>query len=94
MKKLAPRIGVEPTLVDVRDYKARWGNCTDQGEVHFNWMIATAPTFVMQYVVAHELCHLVHHNHGPEFWDLLETVVPDWKARKEWLKVHGPELIV
>ncbi len=65
------------------------GKLHKQGNISLNWRIVLAPTSIIDYVVAHELCHLVHHNHSKEFWKLLQSIFPDYKERKEWLRVNG-----
>jgi len=88
-KRYSAQIVVEPKSVGIKSYKSRWGSCNSKGEVYFNWRIIMAPQSVIDYVVAHELCHLVHHNHSKVYYKLLESVVPDYKKSKEWLKING-----
>ncbi|MHB1459527.1 MAG: M48 family metallopeptidase [Armatimonadota bacterium] len=85
----AKRFDLKPVNVVVKDLRSQWGSCTSRGEIAFNWKIAIAPISIMDYVVAHELCHLIHHDHSKEYWRLLESVMPDYKERKEWLRVNG-----
>jgi hypothetical protein len=72
--------------------KKRWGSCTSAGNLNFNWRIIMAPIEVVRYVVVHELCHLVHHNHSRDFWEYVESFVPDYKRSKEWLKKNQHRL--
>ena len=90
--RYAKQIGVTPRNIHVKDYRSRWGGCSHAGEVTFNWHIIMAPNRIVDYVVAHELCHLVHHNHSAKYWKLLSSVFPDWRECKEWLKLHGKGL--
>lgn len=83
------RLGVSYRGLAVKTLKQRWGSCTSDGVMNFNWKIIIAPMSIVDYVVAHELCHRVHHDHSKEFWRLLERVMPDYKAKKEWLRVNG-----
>ena len=62
--KYAQQIGVQPSKIRVREYKSRWGSCRVRGEVSYNWRIIITPNPVVDYVVVHELCHLIHHNHS------------------------------
>ncbi len=87
-------VGVETGVIRVRDFKSRWGSCTPYGDLEFNWVIVMAPNRVVDYVVIHELCHLLHHDHSPQFWKEVERVMPDYKEHKEWLKQYGHGLIV
>ncbi len=77
-----------------RRMKSRWGSCSYHGELCFNWLLIMAPIEVVDYVVIHELCHLVHHNHSQKFWNLVHTYMPDYKQHKEWLKQHGNRLML
>jgi len=91
-KKLAELIGKAPTYIGVKGYKSRWGSCHLDGRIYFNWRLIMAPAWVIDYVVLHELCHLVHHNHSRNYWSLVETVMPDYRNAKNWLKVNGATL--
>lgn len=88
--RLAKMVGVKPRSVSVRDYKARWGSCSSRGDITYNWKIILAPHRIVDYVVVHELCHLLEHNHSPRYWKHVERHVPDWKARRDWLKANPP----
>ena len=89
VKLYAPRIGAEPSRVEVRDLGYRWGSCGQAGGVNFNWQTIVLPAGVVDYVVVHELVHLREPNHTPEFWTRVERVLPDYQQRKEWLAVNG-----
>lgn len=86
VQRYAQLIGVQPTSIGVKSFKARWGSCSAKGRIDFNWKIILAPNRMVDYVVVHELCHLKHHDHSPKFWKEVERVVPDYLACKEWLK--------
>ena len=88
----APAIGVEPARVQIRDQRSRWGSCSTRGTLSFNWRLVLAPFDVLDYVVVHELCHLREPNHSRRFWKLVEQRRPDWRAQRDWLHEHGPEL--
>ena len=79
-------VGVIPNSVSVRDYKSRWGSCSTKGDVTYNWRIILAPHRIVDYVVIHELCHMLEHNHSPRYWKQVERHVPDWKERRDWLR--------
>lgn len=85
----AKRLDLEPQKVILKDLRSQWGSCTSRGEIAFNWKIVVAPISIIDYVVAHELCHIVHHDHSKEYWRLLQSILPDYKERKEWLRVNG-----
>lgn len=80
------------TSITIRDQKTRWGSCSSRGTLSFNYRLIFAPPKILDYVVVHELCHLTHMNHSKEFWNMVSSVMPDYKECKAWLKEHGHEL--
>lgn len=80
--------------ITIRDQKTRWGSCSSKGTLSFNWRLMLAPPAILDYVVVHELCHLTHMNHSPDFWRAVETVCPDYRSARKWLKDHGHELVL
>ena len=74
-----PRIGVRCRRVSIRDTRSRFGSCSSQGSLSFSWRLALAPRRILDYVVVHELCHLVHLDHSRRFWSLVERVRPDFR---------------
>ena len=85
-ERLAKVVGVTPNSISVQSYKSRWGSCSIKGDLTFNWKIILAPHRIVDYVVVHELCHLLEHNHSPRFWKSVERHVPEWKDCRNWLK--------
>ena len=83
------RIGVTPSSVRIIELKNRWASCSDKGNLNFHWKIMMTPMKILDYIVVHELVHLVHPNHTEAFWNGLDKVLPDYKERKEWLRVNG-----
>lgn len=94
VKRFAPLVGVEPTGIAIKTFKSRWGSCTVKGALEFNWQIMMAPNRMVDYVVIHELCHLIRHDHSPEFWKEVARVMPDYQQCRDWLKVNGGRLRV
>jgi predicted metal-dependent hydrolase len=92
--RYSPIVGVETNGYKVKEFQSRWGSCTPSGRVDMNWKIIMAPNRVVDYVVVHELCHLKQHDHSPQFWKLVENIIPDYAESKEWLRVHGASLMV
>jgi len=92
VKRYAKMIGVEFNSVGLKTYKSRWGSCSVEGDITFNWKIIMAPNRIVDYVVAHELCHLIHHDHSPKFWREVERIMPNYAECKEWLKINGAGL--
>lgn len=90
----AEQIGVSPQIVKVKRYKSRWGSCSSRGVVSYNWKIILAPHPVIDYLVVHELCHLLHMNHSAAFWSSVERVMPDYRQHRTWLKQNGIRLTV
>ena len=89
----AATIGRKVTRITVRDTKSRWGSCSAAGSLSFSWRLIMAPEPVLDYVVAHEVAHLIEMNHGPRFWRLVRTMVADPAAQRAWLKRHRAELL-
>jgi predicted metal-dependent hydrolase len=89
----AAELGVRWSRIEIRDQRSRWGSCSTRGNLSFNWRLVLAPFEVLDYVVVHELCHLREPNHSRRFWRLVESRRPDWRAHRDWLHEHGPELL-
>jgi len=92
-RALAARLGRSVTRVGVRDPKSRWGSCSSKGALSFSWRLVLAPEPVIDYVVAHEVAHLVEMNHGPRFWRVVAGLCPDSAGPRAWLKRHRLELL-
>jgi len=86
------RVGVKPNKVTVKEQKKRWGSCSSKGNLNFNWRAVMASSNVLDYIVVHEMCHLVHLNHSKDFWDMVQSILPDYGTRREWLKKNGVRL--
>jgi predicted metal-dependent hydrolase len=89
----AKRLDVTYTRLSIRDQRTRWGSCTRAGSLSFNWRLVLAPSAVLSYVVVHELCHRIRHDHSPEFWALVAESRPTYTEERAWLHEHGPELL-
>lgn len=89
----ARKLGVTYQHVTVRNQRTRWGSCSSKGNLNFNCLLALVPPEVFDYVVVHELCHLIELNHSPGFWAEVEKQLPNYKACRKWLKDHGSSLI-
>ncbi|MDA9927013.1 M48 family metallopeptidase [Amylibacter sp.] len=85
---------VEPTSINLKDYKAMWGSCSPKGVVSYNWRIILAPHKIVDYIVVHELCHLIEPNHSSKYWKQVRSVIPDYENSKEWLKNNGSSLLI
>ncbi len=88
--RFARRLRVQPRAVRVGAPRRRWGSCSADGVLRFNWRVMTAPPEVVDYVVVHELCHLLHPHHQTPFWEAVAAVLPDYRARREALRAQDP----
>ena len=86
-------IGVSPRDMKVRNYKTRWGSCDKKGSLTFNFHLIKAPHSIVNYVVVHELCHIIQPNHSKFFWNEVAKYDPYYKDHKKWLKENGNLLI-
>lgn len=82
-----------PRDIRVKRMTSRWGSCGPRNDINLNWLLAFTPPTVLEYVVVHEICHIRHRNHSPEYWDLVSSLMTDWPAQRLWLKNHGGELM-
>lgn len=89
----AELIGVRYGRITIRNQRTRWGSCSAKGNLNFNCMLTQVPEPVCDYVIVHELCHRLEMNHSARFWSLVESVLPDYKARRKWLRDNGGALI-
>ncbi len=85
--------GLRYSRIVIKDTISRWGSCTRDGVLMFSWRLVMAPAEVQRYVVAHEVAHLAHLDHGPAFWALTRTLSSHHKDATRWLREHGSELI-
>lgn len=90
--ELAARIDMRPARISVRDTQSRWGSCSTERSLSFSWRLILAPHFVLDYVVAHEVAHMRHMNHGPRFWKLVKDLAIDSDGAQAWLGRNGPLL--
>lgn len=92
IEKYSLKLKVAPCKVVIKDQKTRWGSCSKKGNINLNWRLIMAPLHVIDYVVVHELCHLKVMNHSKDFWNLVESIQPNYTEGREWLKVNGNRL--
>lgn len=85
----AKNLGVSFKEAKIGDSKFRWGSCTPNDNVIFNWRLIKAPMFVIDYVIVHELAHLLEQNHTPRFWNIVRTQTPTMEKAKDWLQKCG-----
>lgn len=85
-------LGVAIRRVSVRDQSSRWGSCSSTGVLSYSWRLILAPSFVLDYLAAHEVAHVIEMNHSRRFWRLVEKICPDMGRAKAWLDAHGTDL--
>ena len=89
----ADRLGVAYRRIRIGGQRTLWGSCSARGTLSFNWRLVLTPPDVVDYVVVHELCHLLVPNHSRAFWSLVERHRPGWREQRTWLREYGPELL-
>jgi predicted metal-dependent hydrolase len=89
----ASRLGVTVKAITLRGQATRWGSCSSTGRLSYNWRLIAAPPYVLDYVCAHEVAHLVEMNHSEAFWATVERTLPDYRHGKAWLRTHGRALM-
>lgn len=100
METIPPRVehyssllGVSCGHISYRFQRTRWGSCSSKGNLSFNCLLELCPPEVLDYVVVHELCHRRHMDHSARFWAEVELMLPDYMARRTWLREHGADLL-
>lgn len=88
----ATALGARYARISVRDTSSRWGSCSSTGTLSFSWRLIFAPPYVLDYLAAHEVAHLVEMNHSRRFWRVVFSICNDVRAAKDWLNAHGGEL--
>ncbi len=86
--ELAARHGLTVRRVAVRSQRTRWGSCSRRGTISLNWRLIQTPAFVQDYIILHELAHLIELNHSERFWQQVERLCPDYQVAERWLKQH------
>jgi len=88
----AEMLGVKITRITIRDQSSRWGSCTSAGSLSFSWRLILAPPYVLDYLAAHEVAHLVEMNHSPRFWRVVARICPQMERAKTWIDTYGNDL--
>lgn len=88
-KQLANKMKIKFGRISIRQQKTRWGSCSSQGNLNFNWRLVHCPTTVIDYVIIHELAHRQHMNHSSAFWNLVREHDPEYLKNRGWLKRRG-----
>jgi hypothetical protein len=85
------QLDVSPNPIRIMDLDNHWGSTSDK-YLNFNWRLILAPMNIVDYIIVHELAHLIENNHNNHFWEIVESVIPDYQSRKDWLRTSGPDL--
>ena len=94
VEEMAKHMGLKPKAVKINAARSRWGSCSSAGNLNFSWYLVMAEEATIRYVVVHELAHLVEMNHSPNFWRIVEQVLPNYKVEREKLKILQKKLNV
>ncbi len=89
IRQYQAQLNVQPNDIKIMELQNRWASCTKKGNVNFHWKCAMAPMDVLQYVVVHELAHLIHPNHTTAFWNEVDKILPRYEEQVNWLKQNG-----
>ena len=88
-EKYAEKMSVSYQKITITSARSRWGCCTNDNRLRYSYRLIFTPKAVLEYVVVHELAHILQKNHSPAFWREVEKLVPDWKQKRKWLRTHG-----
>ena len=86
------KLNLYPESITLKEQKTSWGTCSSKGNIYINWKILLAPLDIIDYVLVHELCHLKHMNHSKEYWQLVSTIFPNYKEKRNYLKENSLKL--
>ncbi|UTW55081.1 M48 family metallopeptidase [Kordiimonas sp. SCSIO 12610] len=89
----AETLGVNYSRISIGDMKTRWGSCSSKGTLRFNWRLIMAPPDILEYVAAHEVCHLLEMNHSDRFWAHVQSCRPEYQKERAWLRSSGQSLM-
>ena len=93
VRKYSKKLGVGAQVVAIKNLRNRWGSLTKSGAINLNLNLVKAPEDIIDYIVLHELCHLIIKEHSHHYWDLLHRYMPDYQDKAEWLKANGNGLL-
>jgi predicted metal-dependent hydrolase len=89
VKEYKKRMDVEPQNIRIMELQNRWASCSIEGNLNFHWKCLMATGSILDYIVVHELAHIKHHDHSPDFWNEVDKIMPDYHRHVDWLKEHG-----
>lgn len=94
VQRFTERLGEHPSGIYVGDIGHQWGNCDSEGNITFHWQTILLPPVIIDYLIVHELAHLIERNHYEEFWGIVGRIIPDYRDRKRWLAEHGAAFLL
>ena len=93
-EELAQQMRVQPYGITVKNYKTKWGSCTANNKISYNWRIIMAPDHIIEYLIVHELSHIIEPNHSKNFWRNVRKYCEDFKEKRKWLQENGHKLVL
>lgn len=94
LNRFTAKLRENPTHIQIKEQRQRWGSCTPDGKILLNWRIFLAPTSVIDYILVHELAHLKNMDHSTDFWNTIKMILPNYEDKKEWLRINGRKLYI
>ena len=92
--EFAKKIKVQPTGITVKNYVSKWGSCTSKNKISYNWRIIMAPDNIIDYLIVHELSHIIEPNHSKNFWYQVGNYCKDFQKKRKWLRENGHKLVL
>ena len=93
-EELAQQMRVQPYGITVKNYKSKWGSCTANNKISYNWRIIMAPDHIIDYLIVHELSHIIEPNHSKNFWYQVGNYCKDFQKKRKWLRENGHKLVL
>ena len=93
-EELAQQMRVQPYGITVKNYKSKWGSCTANNKISYNWRIIMAPDYIVDYLIVHELSHIIEPNHSKNFWCQVGNYCKDFQKKRKWLRENGHKLVL
>ena len=93
-EELAQQMRVQPFEITVKNYNSKWGSCTANNKISYNWRIIMAPDYIIDYLIVHELSHIIEPNHSKNFWYQVENYCKDFQKKRKWLRENGHKLVL
>ncbi|RYE06517.1 MAG: M48 family peptidase [Rickettsiaceae bacterium] len=91
---LCSKLNISYKKISVKQLKTKWGSCSSEGNLSFNWQLVLFNANILEYVVVHEVCHLKYLNHSQKFWQLVQNHCPHWMEARRWLKLEGIYFVI